>query len=108
MEITLAFISAIFLELYDILKRVSLKDNAMLPILLLNTIFSTIIFLSFLVDYLGDSSWFSGTILAPIPFNRTTQILKVFHCDVIFFKERNTGRNGFHLDRHQIELSIAY
>ena len=71
MWLILAFVSATFLGLYDTSKKASLKDNAVLPVLLLNTIFSTIIFLPFLVDYVGGFGWFAGTFLdtssAPVP-----------------------------------------
>ena len=69
MWLILAFVSATFLGLYDTSKKASLKDNAVLPVLLLNTIFSTIIFLPFLIDYVGGFGWFSGTFLDTAPFD---------------------------------------
>ena len=69
MWLILAFVSATFLGLYDTSKQASLKDNAVLPVLLLNTIFSTIIFLPFLIDYVGGFGWFSGTFLDTAPFD---------------------------------------
>lgn len=45
MWLTLAFISASLLGLYDVCKKQSLKDNAVIPVLLLNTLFCSIIFL---------------------------------------------------------------
>ena len=71
MWLALAFVSATFLGLYDTSKKASLKDNAVLPVLLLNTIFSTIIFLPFLIDYIGEFSWFAGTFLDTAPFPLT-------------------------------------
>lgn len=59
MWLILAFVSATFLGFYDTSKKASLKDNAVLPVLLLNTIFSTVIFSPFLLDYLGGFGWFS-------------------------------------------------
>ena len=44
MWIILAFISATLLGLYDVAKKQALKANAVLKVLLLNTVFSTIIF----------------------------------------------------------------
>jgi drug/metabolite transporter (DMT)-like permease len=41
--------SAAFLGVYDSLKKKSLKDNAVIPILFLNTLFSSLIFLPFIV-----------------------------------------------------------
>lgn len=45
MWIILAFTSAMLLGVYDVFKKVSLKDNAVIPVLLLNTIFCSCIFL---------------------------------------------------------------
>ena len=49
MWLILAFISAALLGLYDVFKKQSLKDNAVLPVLFLNTIFSSLVFLPFIV-----------------------------------------------------------
>ncbi len=45
MWLTLAFLSASLLGLYDVCKKQSLKDNAVIPVLLLNTLFCSLIFL---------------------------------------------------------------
>ena len=45
MWLLLAFLSAALLGFYDVFKKQSLKDNAVLPVLFLNTIFSSLIFL---------------------------------------------------------------
>ena len=63
MWLVLAFISATFLGFYDTSKKASLKDNAVLPVLFLNTVFSTLIFSPFLLDYIGGFGWFTGTFL---------------------------------------------
>lgn len=63
MWLALAFISATFLGFYDTSKKASLKDNAVLPVLFLNTVFSTLIFSPFLLDYVGGFGWFTGTFL---------------------------------------------
>ena len=49
MWLLLAFLSAAFLGFYDVFKKQSLKDNAVIPVLLLNTLFSSIIFLPFII-----------------------------------------------------------
>ena len=79
MWLALAFVSATFLGLYDTSKKASLKDNAVLPVLLLNTVFSTLIFLPFLIDYVGGFGWFAGTFLdtAPFPTSRSEAQLTV-------------------------------
>ena len=77
MWLALAFVSATFLGLYDTSKKASLKNNAVLPVLLLNTIFSTIIFLPFLVDYIGGFGWFAGTFLDTAPFDAMEREMEV-------------------------------
>ncbi len=49
MWLLLAFLSATLLGFYDAFKKQSLKDNAVLPVLFLNTIFSSLIFLPFIL-----------------------------------------------------------
>lgn len=49
MWIILAFASAMLLGVYDVFKKVSLKDNAVIPVLLLNTFFCSCIFLPLVV-----------------------------------------------------------
>lgn len=49
MWLLLAFLSAALLGFYDAFKKQSLRDNAVLPVLFLNTIFSSLIFLPFIV-----------------------------------------------------------
>lgn len=63
MWLVLAFVSATFLGFYDTSKKASLKGNAVLPVLFLNTVFSTLIFSPFLLDYIGGFGWFSGTLM---------------------------------------------
>lgn len=49
MWLSLAFLSAALLGLYDVAKKTSLKDNAVIPVLLLNTLFCSLIFLPFII-----------------------------------------------------------
>jgi len=49
MWLILAFLSAVFLGIYDSLKKKALHDNAVLPVLFLNTLFSSLIFLPLIV-----------------------------------------------------------
>ena len=74
MWLVLAFVSATFLGFYDTSKKASLRDNAVLPVLFLNTVFSTLIFSPFLLDYIGGFGWFSGTFLDTAPFCRGTEV----------------------------------
>ena len=75
MWLVLAFVSATFLGFYDTSKKASLKGNAVLPVLFLNTVFSTLIFSPFLLDYIGGFGWFTGTFLDTAPFPDCAHVL---------------------------------
>ena len=47
MWLALAFLSAALLGLYDVSKKQALRGNAVIPVLFLNTLFSSCIFLPF-------------------------------------------------------------
>ena len=49
MWLILAFMSAALLGCYDSFKKDALKDNAVIPVLFLNTLFSSLIFLPFII-----------------------------------------------------------
>lgn len=49
MWLLLAFLSAALLGFYDVFKKESLKDNAVITVLFLNTLFSSLIFLPFII-----------------------------------------------------------
>ncbi len=49
MWVALAFMSAALLGCYDFFKKVSLKENAVLPVLFLNTLFSALLFMPFIL-----------------------------------------------------------
>lgn len=68
MWLLLAFVSAVLLGFYDTSKKAALKDNAVLPVLLLNTLFSTLIFAPFILDGLVGGGWFGGTLFDTDPF----------------------------------------
>lgn len=61
MWIILAFISASLLGLYDVAKKQALKANAVLEVLLLNTLFSSILFSPIIINSIFDLGWFEGT-----------------------------------------------
>lgn len=61
MWLILAFISASLLGLYDVTKKVALKDNAPLKVLLLNTLFSSLLFSPVILNSLFDFGWFEGS-----------------------------------------------
>ena len=68
MWLLLAFISAALLGVYDASKKAALKDNAVLPVLLLNTVFSTLIFSPFILDTVIGHGWFSESAFDPSPY----------------------------------------
>lgn len=49
MWLAYAFLSATLLGFYDVFKKQSLKENAVIPVLFLNTLFSSLIFLPFII-----------------------------------------------------------
>ena len=49
MWLVLAFLSAALLGFYDSFKKKSLKENAVIPVLFLNTLFSSLIFIPFIL-----------------------------------------------------------
>ena len=55
----LAFLSASLLGFYDVFKKLSLKGNAIIPVLFLNTVFSSLIFIPFILG--SRLGWFSPT-----------------------------------------------
>lgn len=61
MWIILAFCSASLLGLYDVAKKQALKANAVLQVLLLNTLFSSLLFLPVILNSVFDLGWFEGT-----------------------------------------------
>ena len=66
MWLFLAFLSAVLLGFYDVFKKQSLKDNAVLPVLFLNTIFSSLVFLPFiLVSYFAPETLHNSVFFVP-------------------------------------------
>lgn len=63
MWITLAFTSAALLGLYDVAKKKALTGNAVLPVLLLNTLFCTLFFIPAILSAEFGLGWFDGTLL---------------------------------------------
>ena len=63
MWLLLAFLSAALLGFYDAFKKHSLHDNAVLPVLFLNTIFSSLVFLPLILLSALAPSVLKGTIL---------------------------------------------
>ena len=58
-----AFLSALLLGFYDVAKKRSLGGNAVIPVLLLNTLFSSLIFLPVILSAECGFGWFASTSL---------------------------------------------
>ena len=61
MWLILAFLSAMLLGFYDVAKKQALRDNSVPAVLLLNTFFSSLIFLPSIVSTLSGGGWFDVT-----------------------------------------------
>ena len=72
MWLILAFVSAALLGLYDVAKKQAVKGNAVPTVLLLNTLFSSLLFLPVIISSECDLGWFAGSI-----FNVEPQPLRV-------------------------------
>ena len=67
MWLSLAFLSALLLGFYDVAKKQALKGNAVPVVLLLNTLFSTILFSPVLLSSELGLGWFDGSIFSFTP-----------------------------------------
>ena len=110
MWLVLAFVSAALLGFYDVCKKYSLRDNSVIPILFLNTLFCSLIFLPFafrtpfggwevqryilLKACIVLSSWLLGYIgIKPLPITivgpiNATRPVMVLIGALLFFGER--------------------
>ncbi len=75
MWLIFSFISASLLGLYDVTKKVSLRDNAVEPVLWFNTLFSTLIFLPLILSAESKAGWFDGTIFSIPEGDATSHML---------------------------------
>lgn len=64
MWLILAFVSATLLGFYDVAKKQAVKQNAATIVLLLNTLFSSILFLPVIISSEFELRWFDGSIFA--------------------------------------------
>ena len=61
MWLSLAFVSALFLGLYDVAKKKAVAGNAVAMVLLLNTALSTLLFSPVIISSIGGFGWFEDT-----------------------------------------------
>lgn len=70
MWLVLGFLSALCLGFYDLAKKTSLKDNAVMPVLLLNTFFCSMLLLPFVIG--SATGLLVGTSMVFVPWNGWT------------------------------------
>ena len=75
MWLSLAFLSAALLGLYDVAKKQAVKDNSVPVVLLLNTLFSTLFFLPAIISGLASLGWFEGTLFDIAPMDLRSHLL---------------------------------
>ncbi len=63
MWLLLAFMSAALLGMYDFFKKTSLNHNAVIPVLFLNTLFSSLFFLPIVIISFAQPEWLKGTLI---------------------------------------------
>ena len=63
MWLSFAFLSAFLLGIYEICKKVSLNRNAVIPVLFLNTLFSSLLFVPFVIISICFPQVLEGTLL---------------------------------------------
>lgn len=65
----LSVVSAALLGIYDIFKKLSLRDNAVIPTLLISNIFSALVFVPFLIlsQFSGSQQWLGNLYVPVIP-----------------------------------------
>ena len=83
MWLLLAFCSAALLGLYDVAKKQALKDNAVPSVLLLNTLFSSLIFLPVILSSLMGWQWFDHTIFDIEPLTPRAHLLIIIKSAIV-------------------------
>lgn len=83
MWLSLAFLSAALLGFYDVAKKRSLTGNAVLPVLLLNTLFSSLIFLPVILSAEFGLGWFDSTPLAAVPGTGEAHLLVLVKSSIV-------------------------
>jgi transporter family protein len=71
MWLALAFLSAFLLGVYELSKKISLNDNAVIPVLFLNTLFGSLLFLPVIVLSYVAPEFLKGTLLY-LPYSSLT------------------------------------
>ena len=83
MWLILAFTSATLLGLYDVAKKQAVKNNAVPTVLLLNTLFSSLLFLPVIISSECDLGWFDATIFDVEPQPLRSHLLIILKSAIV-------------------------
>lgn len=83
MWLILAFVSAALLGLYDVAKKQAVKDNAVPTVLLLNTLFSSLLFLPVIISSECGLGWFEATIFDVEPQGLRQHLLIILKSAIV-------------------------
>ena len=83
MWILFAFLSATLLGVYDVFKKISLSDNAVIPVLFLNVVFCCIIFLPLMVLSFAAPELTAGTIFHMPPLTLSQHALLLLKAAIV-------------------------
>lgn len=83
MWLILAFVSAALLGLYDVAKKQAVKSNAVPMVLLLNTLFSSLLFLPVIISSECDLGWFNYTIFDVEPQGLRQHLLIILKSAIV-------------------------
>ena len=83
MWILFAFLSAALLGVYDVFKKISLSDNAVIPVLFLNVVFCCIIFLPLMVLSFAAPELTAGTIFHMPPLTLRQHALLLLKAAIV-------------------------
>lgn len=83
MWLILAFTSATLLGLYDVAKKQAVKNNAVPTVLLLNTLFSSLLFLPVIISSECDLGWFGATIFDVEPQPLRSHLLIILKSAIV-------------------------
>ncbi len=83
MWIILALISAMLLGTYDVTKKASLQHNAVIPVLTLSVVFSSLILLPFLILSRLNPEWMAGSIFYVPPVDLQTHLYLILKAVIV-------------------------
>ena len=83
MWLILAFISAALLGFYDVAKKQALRDNSVPAVLLLNTLFSSLLFLPVILSGESGLGWFDGTFFETRPQDLHAHLLIIVKSAIV-------------------------